>query len=114
MIKASAHAGSRTRVTSMGGLYDTATLHALMQLIGTKITFLAQRLWPCFGTPVVSVWVAGPRVQRNARCDEGRSIFTKSSLRPTLKQTASAERRGRATIEGKGGLRGGQVGLECQ
>ena len=25
-----AHAGSRTRVTSMGGLYDTATLHALM------------------------------------------------------------------------------------
>ena len=26
-----AHAGSRTRVTSMGGLYDTATLHALMQ-----------------------------------------------------------------------------------
>ena len=24
-----AHAGSRTRVTSMGGLYDTATLHAL-------------------------------------------------------------------------------------
>ncbi len=23
-----AHAGSRTRVTSMGGLYDTATLHA--------------------------------------------------------------------------------------
>ena len=26
----SAHAGSRTRVTSMGGLYDTATLHALL------------------------------------------------------------------------------------
>ena len=25
-----AHAGSRTRVTSMGGLYDAATLHALM------------------------------------------------------------------------------------
>ena len=24
-----AHAGSRTRVTSMGGLYDAATLHAL-------------------------------------------------------------------------------------
>ena len=24
-----AHAGSRARVTSMGGLYDTATLHAL-------------------------------------------------------------------------------------
>jgi hypothetical protein len=24
-----AHAGSRTRVTSMGGLYDTVTLHAL-------------------------------------------------------------------------------------
>ena len=30
-IAKSAHAGSRTRVTSMGGLYDTATLHALMQ-----------------------------------------------------------------------------------
>ena len=27
--KANAHAGSRTRVTSMGGLYDAATLHAL-------------------------------------------------------------------------------------
>ena len=26
----SAHAGSRARVTSMGGLYDTATLHALV------------------------------------------------------------------------------------
>ena len=25
-----AHAGSRTRVTSMGGLYDTATLRALL------------------------------------------------------------------------------------
>ena len=25
-----AHAGSPTRVTSMGGLYDAATLHALM------------------------------------------------------------------------------------
>ena len=25
---ANAHAGSRTRVTSMGGLYDAATLHA--------------------------------------------------------------------------------------
>ena len=25
-----AHAGSRTRVTSMGGLYDAATLHALV------------------------------------------------------------------------------------
>ena len=27
---ANAHAGSRTRVTSMGGLYDAATLRALM------------------------------------------------------------------------------------
>ena len=27
-----AHAGSRTRVTSMGGLYDAATLHALLLL----------------------------------------------------------------------------------
>ena len=27
-----AHAGSRTRVTSMGGLYDTATLHAPMHI----------------------------------------------------------------------------------
>ena len=26
----SAHAGSRTRVTSMGGLYDAATLHVLL------------------------------------------------------------------------------------
>ena len=27
-VRKFAHAGSRTRVTSMGGLYDTATLHA--------------------------------------------------------------------------------------
>ena len=27
--KTNAHAGSRTRVTSMGGFYDAATLHAL-------------------------------------------------------------------------------------
>jgi hypothetical protein len=31
----SAHAGSRTRVTSMGGLYDAATLHALCLPRGT-------------------------------------------------------------------------------
>ena len=30
-----AHAGSRTRVTSMGGLYDAATLHAQMCCDGT-------------------------------------------------------------------------------
>ena len=28
-----AHAGSQARVTSMGGLYDTATLHALWNLV---------------------------------------------------------------------------------
>ena len=32
--KQNAHAGSRTRVTSMGGLYDTATLRALMGTTG--------------------------------------------------------------------------------
>ena len=31
----SAHAGSRTRVTSMGGLCDAATLHALLSEIAT-------------------------------------------------------------------------------
>ena len=30
VARKSAHAESRTRVTSMGGLYDTATLHAPM------------------------------------------------------------------------------------
>ena len=30
MVAINAHAGNRTRVTSMGGLYDTATLHALV------------------------------------------------------------------------------------
>ena len=29
-VPANAHAGSRTRVTSMGGLYDAATLRALV------------------------------------------------------------------------------------
>ena len=31
-IHKTAHAGSRTRVTSMGGLYDAATLHVLMRM----------------------------------------------------------------------------------
>ena len=31
----SVHAVSRTRVTSMGGLYDAATLHALLSEIAT-------------------------------------------------------------------------------
>ena len=31
-----AHAGSRARVTSMGGLYDAATLRALMQQSETR------------------------------------------------------------------------------
>ena len=30
-IRHNAHAGSRARVTSMGGLYDAATLRALMR-----------------------------------------------------------------------------------
>ena len=29
-MRANAHAGSRARVTSMGGMYDTATLRALL------------------------------------------------------------------------------------
>ena len=33
----SAHAGSRTRVTSMGGLYDAATLHALCHSITDRL-----------------------------------------------------------------------------
>ena len=32
-LRTNAHAGSRTRVTSMGGLYDAATLHALMLVL---------------------------------------------------------------------------------
>ena len=38
-IKQSAHAGSRTRVTSMGGLYDAATLHALLLPYGLRNLF---------------------------------------------------------------------------
>ena len=33
IARASAHAGSRARVTSMGGLYDAATLHALLGVL---------------------------------------------------------------------------------
>ena len=32
LLKINVHAGSRTRVTSMGGLYDAATLHAPVEL----------------------------------------------------------------------------------
>ena len=35
-----AHAGSRTRVTSMGGLYDAATLHALLNLVMSAMPVL--------------------------------------------------------------------------
>ena len=34
--RANAHAGSRARVTSMGGLYDAATLHALLELFRSQ------------------------------------------------------------------------------
>ena len=34
--RASAHAGSRARVTSMGDLYDAATLHALLKVVALK------------------------------------------------------------------------------
>ena len=33
IARASAHAESRARVTSMGGLYDAATLHALLGVL---------------------------------------------------------------------------------
>ena len=39
-----AHAGSRTRVTSMGGLYDAATLHALC-IACRQNGLLLQRFW---------------------------------------------------------------------
>ena len=38
-LRCIAHAGSRTRVTSMGGLYDAATLHALVNQVSTAIHF---------------------------------------------------------------------------
>ena len=34
--RANAHAGSRARVTSVGGLYDAATLHALLELFRSQ------------------------------------------------------------------------------
>ena len=43
-----AHAGSRTRVTSMGGLYDTATLHALV-LLSVPLRFAHGGLALCGG-----------------------------------------------------------------
>ena len=35
-LQSRAHAGSRTRVTSMGGLYDAATLHALLHHVAWR------------------------------------------------------------------------------
>ena len=43
-----AHAGSRARVTSMGGLYDAATLHALLHKgpYLDKVIFGTPNYWP--------------------------------------------------------------------
>ena len=43
-----AHAGSRTRVTSMGGLYDAATLHALLRFYCPQ-TQLCMTSFGCLG-----------------------------------------------------------------
>ena len=37
-----AHAGSQTRVTSMGGLYDAATLRALVQVLDQRLLLAGQ------------------------------------------------------------------------
>ena len=47
-LSISAHAGSRTRVTSMGGLYDAATLHALLCSY-CKQTTLCMTSFGCMG-----------------------------------------------------------------
>ena len=49
ILKYHAHAGRRTRVTSMGGLYDAATLHALMSGLGSlpSRNELAKRVRAC-------------------------------------------------------------------
>ena len=44
MATKTAHAGSRTRVTSMGGLYDAATLHALMSTRAHDLIFAMARI----------------------------------------------------------------------
>ena len=41
-----AHAGSRTRVTSMGGLYDAATLHALLCMFPLTPSAWRSQYWP--------------------------------------------------------------------
>ena len=38
-----AHAGNRTRVTSMGGLYDAVTLHALDHFLKKYFQYLVER-----------------------------------------------------------------------
>ena len=43
-ISPNAHAGSRTRVTSMGGLYDAATLRALTFSFAGRMIFTLQVL----------------------------------------------------------------------
>ena len=43
-LRANAHTGSRTRVTSMGGLYDAATLCALVTVLGSEAICLFEGL----------------------------------------------------------------------
>jgi hypothetical protein len=54
-VTRNAHAGSRTRVTSMGGLYDAATLHALLLSLYARVLFEAwpgSRVFFCFVAPL--------------------------------------------------------------
>ena len=44
-IRKTAHAGSRTRVTSMGGLYDAATLHALLMPCDRQSLHITRRAY---------------------------------------------------------------------
>ena len=59
-----AHAGSRTRVTSMGGLYDTVTLHARDNVR----CFLLFHLWTTVNHLLICNDFAQPAFQRTFNC----------------------------------------------
>ena len=49
----SAHAGSRARVTSMGGLYDTAALHAPICIVSCTVIIVLLELPMAHKGPII-------------------------------------------------------------
>ena len=80
-----AHAGSRTRVTSMGGLYDAATLHALYRATSTYLEIVADCSRLQFVDTLRTVLPHAERCDNNTPCAQ--------MAKPNSKESQKASRR---------------------